>query len=232
MVDEGIMELVPDSAVVGRPPFALANLIIVYGLLTMLRWRGLFALHAAAVTPDDRGCLLVGESGTGKSTMTLRLLQEGWSYLSDDSVLLRTGQPVEAVALRRRLTIKREEDVVDMPGSWHRAQTAAGVLLRPAEDGVHQLRRLSTCVPRLLVFLSLTGKPASRITLHDKADALVELIRQSTLTELEPSHTGMQLDLLRDLVNQCRCVWLAAGLDVYREPGALAAILLEELQST
>lgn len=41
-------------------------------------------LHAAAVARDDELILLAGESGAGKTTLTLALLDDGWSYLSDD----------------------------------------------------------------------------------------------------------------------------------------------------
>lgn len=41
-------------------------------------------LHAAAVARDDRVVLLAGESGAGKTTLTLALLDAGWTYLSDD----------------------------------------------------------------------------------------------------------------------------------------------------
>lgn len=45
---------------------------------------GFTTLHAAAVARDRRLVLLAGESGAGKTTLTLALLEEGWTYLSDD----------------------------------------------------------------------------------------------------------------------------------------------------
>lgn len=41
-------------------------------------------LHAAAVARDGELVLLAGESGAGKTTLTLALLDAGWTYLSDD----------------------------------------------------------------------------------------------------------------------------------------------------
>lgn len=41
-------------------------------------------LHAAAVARDGHLVLLAGESGAGKTTLTLALLDAGWTYLSDD----------------------------------------------------------------------------------------------------------------------------------------------------
>lgn len=41
-------------------------------------------LHAAAVARGNDLVLLAGESGAGKTTLTLALLDAGWTYLSDD----------------------------------------------------------------------------------------------------------------------------------------------------
>ena len=45
---------------------------------------GIVDLHAAVVTRRGDALLLVGESGVGKSTLTLALVEGGWTFLSDD----------------------------------------------------------------------------------------------------------------------------------------------------
>ena len=45
----------------------------------------LVVLHAAVVTKGDSCVVLAGPSGAGKTTLALALLEEGWSYLSDDA---------------------------------------------------------------------------------------------------------------------------------------------------
>jgi hypothetical protein len=54
----------------------------------------LLFVHAAAVELNDRVCLLVGESGGGKSTTTWGLLHHGFSYLSDEL------SPIDLQAMR------------------------------------------------------------------------------------------------------------------------------------
>jgi hypothetical protein len=44
--------------------------------------------HAGTVTKEAKTILLVAESGAGKTTLTLALLQRGWLPLSDDSALV------------------------------------------------------------------------------------------------------------------------------------------------
>jgi hypothetical protein len=51
-----------------------------------LRDRGLYVLHAGAVGGREGGVLLVGKSGSGKSTSTLSVLQSELGYAGDDHI--------------------------------------------------------------------------------------------------------------------------------------------------
>jgi hypothetical protein len=44
--------------------------------------------HAAALTHESAGVMLVGPSGAGKSTLTLNLIKRGWQPLTDDATLM------------------------------------------------------------------------------------------------------------------------------------------------
>jgi hypothetical protein len=48
------------------------------------------ALHAAAVVRDDRGVLLCGTPGAGKTTLTLALVHAGFAFAADDVTLVDT----------------------------------------------------------------------------------------------------------------------------------------------
>ena len=69
-----------------------------YGLMKLLRFSGCYCLHAAGLmSPRGTGVLVVGASGSGKTTMTLSSIRHGWRWLSDDAVLLRrTGSTIQA----------------------------------------------------------------------------------------------------------------------------------------
>lgn len=52
------------------------------------RAQGLVPLHAACVGRGGRGILLLGSSGSGKSTVSLHCLLDGLDFLAEDSVLV------------------------------------------------------------------------------------------------------------------------------------------------
>src|SRR5690349_7996989 len=55
-----------------------------------LRRSGVFEIHSAGVIPpeSESAIMIAGASGSGKSTLTAQLANFGWSYLSDDILLL------------------------------------------------------------------------------------------------------------------------------------------------
>lgn len=50
--------------------------------------RGRFVVHGAAVRQHETGLLIVGDSGTGKSTLTFAAGRAGWHMLADDMVVI------------------------------------------------------------------------------------------------------------------------------------------------
>lgn len=61
-------------------------------------WGGQVA-HAAAVGVDGHGLLLIGKSGSGKSTAALTCLRQGLDFVGDDYILLTTDPMPQAHSL-------------------------------------------------------------------------------------------------------------------------------------
>jgi tetratricopeptide (TPR) repeat protein len=75
-----------------------------------------FVLHAAAIRTDQETILVIGHSGTGKSTIAAGALSVGWSVLSDDLVALRgDGAGLYLRGIPRPIVIPREAAPPDVP---------------------------------------------------------------------------------------------------------------------
>ena len=59
----------------------------------------LLTLHAAALQRDGRPLLLTGPSGAGKTTLSLALARSGWSFGSDEIVLLERDRKLRPLPL-------------------------------------------------------------------------------------------------------------------------------------
>ncbi len=72
-----------------RFPYHIRYELIEFAVFTLAsRAQRLVPLHAACVGLDGCGILLMGPSGTGKSTVALQCLLEGFDFLAEDSVFV------------------------------------------------------------------------------------------------------------------------------------------------
>jgi len=84
---------------IGRP-FLLA----IKGLSLATAWT---PVHAAAVARGDKGVLMAGLGGAGKTSAALACVDAGWRYVGDDFVML-TGRPLRASSLYSSARIRSD----------------------------------------------------------------------------------------------------------------------------
>jgi hypothetical protein len=89
-------------------------------LTSLLACQGRHLLHGAAVVADGGALVVVGGTGTGKSTLALAALGLGWRVLADDLVVLRSVDGVVHVrGIHRPIAVPRE--VLDDLGRGRRS---------------------------------------------------------------------------------------------------------------
>jgi hypothetical protein len=76
------------------PNAALTSLVTAFNRMALDEEPNRLHLHAAAISRNGRGVLISAPSGTGKTTLTVGLLERGWSYTSDEAVAI---DPVDLV---------------------------------------------------------------------------------------------------------------------------------------
>lgn len=202
-----------------------------FGLVKLLRPLGFYCLHAAGVvSPEGLGLLIIGEAGSGKSTLAIGLIQQGWSYLSDEAVLLRL-QPegVEALAFRKHFYIdgSAAEAYADLPLGEEVPDGAGGRKRRIRLEDAYPDQYLSRCMPRVLLFSRIVLSPHSTLLSIDRLTALKHLLVESGPQWFDKSTMGQHLEVLKRLVQQAATYELRAGLDLYRDPLTLVRLLAE-----
>jgi hypothetical protein len=67
--------------------------------------KSILKFHAASLSVNGNGYLFIGDSGTGKTSLSISLLQNGWNFLSDEFGLL-DPESFELLPFPRNLIIK------------------------------------------------------------------------------------------------------------------------------
>jgi hypothetical protein len=219
-----------------RHPVAIVNTLS-YVVQAALRRGGLYMLHAAGVVEPETGAgvVVVGNSNSGKSSLTIRLASAGWRYLSDDMLVLsgEAGGACEARALRRIFSVSAES-LAGCQLSGLEAALGAPANSDPSKrklepritfpDGF-----VESCRPRVLLFPTLTGEAASRLTKISSGEAMARLIRQCPWASYDTGTAREHLRVLGMLAQQADAFLLDAGRDLIedseRAPKLLASCL-------
>lgn len=194
-----------------------------YGMLTiaagvLLAGLGRALIHGAAVVPPGDGAwVLVGDSGSGKSTTCATLCRAGWSYLSDDQVILSAAE--RGLVAEGWVRPFHLDGGWDLGKRWGKREALDAARLFPG------LRRVTApfaglLLPKVATQLTTATGPA------DPAEALAELIRQSPWVLLDRGAAPVVLDLLAAAASRCRPPQrLTLGNDSYGSPERMSKVL-------
>jgi hypothetical protein len=140
----------------------------------------------------------------------LNLAKAGWSYLSDDDLLLSlVGSEVEARGFR----------------SFFAVSGANGTLKTCFEpDDVFPSQRCERASPGLLLFIRLSGEQKTKLNELTKVEAMTRLIRACPWATYDTSIAGANLEVLSALARQTSAFDLYAGRDLL-EPGCASGLL-------
>jgi hypothetical protein len=172
----------------------VAELVRGHVLGAVLRRRGLIALHGDVFALDDRAVILLGTSGTGKSTTMAAINQRGCPILSDDKAVFAkdgAGYLIQPAYPSLRLTPKAAEAlavaVENMPLAPGRTDKRA-LELDPDPDA--SMRFCSFPLPPLVIYHLAPRDPeldAPRIVPLPHAEALALSARNTYTGYAVPS---------------------------------------------
>ena len=219
-----------------RHPVAVVN-VLSYALPAALRRCLLYEVHSAAVVEPETGfgLLLVGDSNSGKSSLTVRLAHAGWKYLTDDMVVIRNGgRHVEALALRKVFAVSPQSIAI---AGLDRLNSSLGTSVRSDRNK----RRLepsevfpelftSVCRPGVLCFVSIAGSETSHFEEISQSDAMIRMVNHCAWSSYDEHGAADFLKTLGRLVAQARCFVLAGGRDILDIPQRSVDIFREMLE--
>ncbi len=197
-------------------------------LLTLLRRAEIYGLHANGVMQNDKGILLIGQSGSGKTTLTLSLVQAGWHYLGDDVVALQQREGlVEALALQHSFACTPQTI-----GFFPALERSLQQILDPVRHkrqltlaATHAEQFAAHCIPRVLLFPTITRASHSRLVALGETQAMLNLMAHSAGLLLDSPSAARQTAVLKQLAQQAIAYQLLLGQDVYAEPAAIVNLL-------
>lgn len=149
-------------------------------LAPLLRRRGYFLLHAFAAAKEGQAVLLVGASGSGKTTSGLSLLLAGWGLISNDVTLLQ-ARPDGVYALPTPDAVSiRPASLTLLPALRQRLPDWTGE--RPFSLSAYEVVNGRWAAPtpiRALYFPQIENRAESALQPLPRAVALARLLEES-----------------------------------------------------
>jgi len=200
-------------------------------LLFLMHRFGYFELHAAGCAYEDSGYLLLGASGTGKTTATLSLIASGWKYLSDDAMFVSTDPKgsIAARPLRRSFSVKpdhleRHPELVEyatelVPASSKRR-------FDPRQVWPEQYAPVTE--PRFIIACNVAEEEPTTITPLSRAESLARLVGSTPWLMFDQETASAHLGIFRSLAAKCFGFELKAGRELFRNGSQLSSLIAPE----
>jgi hypothetical protein len=186
--------------------------------------RGYEVLHASAVAIDGRAVAFVGPTGAGKTSLALRLVAEGASFLTDDVAALDTVDGLPRLHPGASIAGVRpaERDAIE-PAVWDRL----GTVLGHSEKTYLALARADEPV-ELAAICFIAGDDGPLVERMRAVDPRLLLTSTFVLGVQTRERLRNQLDVCAAVAKRVPALWLRG-----REAGAgrLAQAVLDEVRA-
>ena len=190
----------------------------------LFRRHGVFPLHAFAAVHNGLAALLIGESGSGKTTAGLALVRVGWHFLSNDHPLLRrTDNGVDVLCYPEAVNVF-DDTIVSFPELHHLFGEHSAYKRSFWIEDVYPDSIVESALARVLIFPQVAETGISRLEYIPRRQALVRLLPHSLETwdkEVMPDN----FSALSRLVETTTAYKLYLGRDLARLPRMVSELL-------
>jgi hypothetical protein len=185
-------------------------------------------VHGGAIGHTEGCVLLVGRSGSGKTSTALSCLESDMGHIGEDYCLVAEGKPPVVASLYNSAKVEAEA-IERLPDA--RSLVAS----MPVKEGdkalldIHRNRpgKMMRSAPLRAVLLPrITGRPETVVE-PSSAGAAMAAVAPSTMLQL-PGNGAQAMRLLSSVVTSVPCLRLDVGTDPALIPPAIEAILQGE----
>ncbi len=196
------------------------HLLFSFNLLNnLLAKLKLYAVHAACIRVGDKGMLITGDSGSGKSTAAFAMLQAGQAVLSDERVLLFKKDVIGAAVISDVIKLNRTA----MRDLFPEAENLQTFWQTPDEcyfktGAIDHFRHSPLTTVKYLIVLEKSGTLKSRLERMHPART-VEHLFPVTLNAFEPWQLAGKFHFLAGVLAQVECyrVWFGTDMQHFSE---------------
>ncbi|MDD5706630.1 MAG: hypothetical protein PHR35_11965 [Kiritimatiellae bacterium] len=209
-------------------PWLIEHLVLQMLLLEMLRGQGLFWLHAGCVSHDGRAVLFTGHTGSGKTTACLNLAVNGFDFLAEDRIFVRSdGSGVTLLGYPRDMAVT-PETLALLPALRERvgAVTFTARKLRLPAAALFHGNRPTSAIPGLILFPRITEAARTTFQSLPPTQTLCRLLPNSLLAS-QPDVSTRHFSALSSLARSSRAYELLLGRDVAALPGLVRDLMAD-----
>jgi|GEM_PF-449128 len=194
-------------------PLVFSSYMFTLAFSEMLRARGAFLMHAAAVAAEGKGVIIPAYTGSGKTTLALALCKGGFSFLSDDRSILRLDEGgIQILAFPEGVDVT-EQTISFFPELNNLTPDSFTAGLRKKKFWIEDLypgRIVNRCDPRLLLFPTVTKAKKSFLEPLSKIEAIGEMLPHS-LVVIGKDTAEKHFQALCQLVESADCYRIHFG---------------------
>lgn len=187
---------------------------LVHPIFELLRQRGLYLAHSGAVSFGERGVLIIGKAGAGKTTLALHLVGKGAKFLSDDRCFLRrNGSGFEMLSFPEEVRVY-PQNVAHLPEFQFLQSDSDNDKFKKSFD-IQEICSdsiVNRAEVEAIVFPQWCPGEESQLDAISANEAMVEMLPQ-TLEFLFPNTSRDLFEFISDLVMRIPCFRLYLGGD-------------------
>ncbi len=194
-------------------------------LAPALRRRGYYLVHAFAAAKDGRAVLIVGASGSGKTTSGLSLLLGGWQLLANDILLLENRDDgLYALPTPGGVSIRPATfDLLPALRNWLVVRSSGGSVAVSAQQLTRGQRAEPARVAAILLPQIEATRPYSHLQPANRAITFVRLLEESA-DRWDAAALDGHVDVMEQLSRQTAVYHLHLGQDVAKLPELIAGV--------